>query len=117
LENPRRLVGAENRHSMQVRIIDTNLFRFTPPKFSFGQRVGTLDGLIGIVVGLDFYPETDTWSYGIYITDRNNELVEEIWYDTEQLTALDQNQNPFSVKKLSQRHATLRVTEGFVGEN
>lgn len=78
---------------MQVKIVDTNLFQFTQPKFNLGQQVETWDGLTGYVVGLDFYPETLTWSYGIYVTGGNERLIEEIWYDAEQLSALDRSLN------------------------
>lgn len=70
-----------------LHITDTKLFQFTQPEFDLGQKVESQDGLTGYVVGVDFYPETQTWSYGIYVLNRRNEAIEEIWYEAEQLTA------------------------------
>jgi hypothetical protein len=74
---------------MEVSINNTGLFRFTRPRFALGQNVKTGDGLRGYVVGLDFYPETETWGYGVYILSDQNELVEEIWYEADQLKIID----------------------------
>jgi hypothetical protein len=73
--------------SLQIK--DTEIFQFTEPKFSLGQKVESEDGFTGYVVGLDFYPDTNTWSYGVYIVDGRNEQIEEIWYEAEQLDAID----------------------------
>jgi hypothetical protein len=67
-------------------INDIKLFQFTQPEYKFGQKVETEDSYIGYVVGLDFYPKTNTWSYGVYLFNRKQELIEEIWYDTEQIS-------------------------------
>ena len=71
---------------MHSHIINTELFQFTQPEYKFGQKVETEDSYIGYVVGLDFYPKTNTWSYGVYLFNRKQELIEEIWYDTEQIS-------------------------------
>jgi hypothetical protein len=48
--------------------------------------VKTEDSYIGYIVGIDFYPRTSTWSYGVYLSNPKQELNEEIWYETGQLT-------------------------------
>lgn len=70
-------------------ITNSNLFQFTQPEHSFGQKVKTDDCYIGYIVGLDFYPETSTWGYGVYLLDRQQELTEEIWYEASQLKVLN----------------------------
>jgi hypothetical protein len=70
---------------MEVNITHNRLFHFTRPKFDLGQKVKTRDGLTGYIVGLDFYPETETWSYGVYLLNDRDELVEEIWYEADQI--------------------------------
>jgi hypothetical protein len=59
---------------------------FTEPEYTFGQQVKTEDSYIGYIVGIDFYPRTSTWSYGVYLSNPKQELNEEIWYETSQLT-------------------------------
>ena len=78
---------------MCTPITNTEIFPFTEPEYSFGQKVKTDDSYIGYIVGLDFYPETGTWSYGVYLLDRKQEVTEEIWYEAEQLQALDSKFN------------------------
>lgn len=67
---------------------NTQLLQFTQPEHSFGQKVKTEDGYIGYIVGLDFYPETSTWSYGVYLLNRKQEVIEEIWYEANELKVL-----------------------------
>lgn len=78
---------------MQVKMLHNDVCQFTQPEFNFGQKVKTLEGDIGIVVGLDFYPETATWSYGIYPINRYGS-IEELWYEADQLKALDKAKFP-----------------------
>jgi hypothetical protein len=73
---------------MYSDITDTTLFPFTQPQLNFGQRVQTDEGDFGYVVGLDFYPETCTWVYGIYPIDGKPEVTHECWYDASQLEAI-----------------------------
>lgn len=77
------------RQTMQIRLANTDQFKFTRPKFSFGQKVMTDEGQVGYIVGLDFYPETSVWSYGVYIVNQHSELVEELWFEAEQLRSLE----------------------------
>lgn len=70
---------------MQIKLNNTKQFKFTRPQYSFGQKVRTEAGQVGYIVGLDFYPETSIWAYGVYLVDRQNDLVEELWYEAEQL--------------------------------
>jgi hypothetical protein len=79
---------------MQIKLNSTNQFQFTRPKYSFGQKVRTESGQVGYIVGLDFYPETSVWAYGVYLVDRHNELVEELWYEAEQLLLLEEPNQP-----------------------
>jgi hypothetical protein len=78
------------RRTMQIRLANTDQFKFTRPKFSFGQKVMTEEGQVGYIVGLDFYPETSVWSYGVYIVSQHNDLVEELWFEAEQLRSLEE---------------------------
>jgi hypothetical protein len=87
------------RQTMQIRLANTDQFKFTRPKFSFGQKVMTEEGQIGYIVGLDFYPESSMWSYGVYIVNHHNELVEELWFEAQQLRSLEEF-NP-SIKQAS----------------
>lgn len=80
--------GATEVDGMYCDITDTTLFQFTRPELSFGQRVQTDEGDFGYIVGLDFYPETCTWVYGIYPIDGSPELTRESWYDASQLEAI-----------------------------
>lgn len=68
-------------------ITNPKLFQLNQPRFSFGQRVRTKNNLNGYIVGLDFCLETKTWSYGVYLTNRNHKFIEEIWYEAEELEA------------------------------
>ena len=70
---------------MHSKITNTELFQFTQPKLSFGQKVKTEDDYLGYIVGLDFYPETRTWVHGVYLIDQEPEMTEEIWYEVQQL--------------------------------
>lgn len=70
----------------QSKINAIELFQFSLPEYKFGQKVQTEDSYIGYIVGLDFYPKTLTWSYGVYLFNREKEFVEEIWYETTQLS-------------------------------
>jgi hypothetical protein len=67
-------------------ITNIKLFQFTQPEYRLGQKVKTEDSYIGYIVGLDFYPKTNTWSYGVYLFNRKQELIEEIWYETAELS-------------------------------
>lgn len=78
---------------MQIKLNNTQQFKFTRPKYSFGQKVRTESGQVGYIVGLDFYPETSVWAYGVYLVDQQNQLVEELWYEAEQLLSLEES-NP-----------------------
>lgn len=73
---------------MEIPIQQTDLFEFTQPKFAIGQRVRTRDGWAGCIVGLDFYPEHQSWTYGVYLTNREGCFLEEIWYDADDLKTL-----------------------------
>ena len=80
LSRPRGTVG-------KVDIINPSAFQFTQPTHHLGKRVETRNGRIGYVVGLVFYPDTATWSYGIYLADHQRGEVSEVWYDAEEITA------------------------------
>ncbi|HEY9673559.1 MAG TPA: hypothetical protein V6D11_19100 [Waterburya sp.] len=74
---------------MNFLITDTELFQFTQPEHSLGQKVKTEDSYIGCIFGLDFYPETRTWSYGVYLQNRQPKTTEEIWYEASQFKVLN----------------------------
>lgn len=73
---------------MHSNINNTELFQFTQPELSFGQKVKTDDQYIGYIVGLDFYPETSSWVHGVYLIDQKPEMTEEIWYESQQLKVI-----------------------------
>lgn len=73
---------------MHSIINNTELFQFTQPELSFGQKVKTDDQYLGYVVGLDFYPETNSWVHGVYLIDRKPEMTDEIWYEPQQLEVI-----------------------------
>lgn len=73
---------------MHSNINNTELFQFTQPELSFGQKVKTDDLHIGYIVGLDFYPETNSWVHGVYLIDRKPEITDEIWYEAQQLKVI-----------------------------
>ncbi len=74
---------------MYRHFTNTELFTFTQPEHKLGQKVKTEDGYIGYIVGFDFYPEISTWVYGVYLLDRPQEMIEEIWYEASQLEVLN----------------------------
>ncbi len=83
--------------AQQLKIINSTwLFQFPHPQLNFGQKVKTKNGLLGYVVGLDFYPKLKSWTYGVYLVDRQDKLIEEIWYDAEEVEVLNPSfVNPF----------------------
>ncbi len=87
--------------SMYSHIANTKLFQFTQPEYNFGQKVKTEDNYVGYIVGLDFYPKTNTWSYGVYIFNHQQELIEEIWYEASQLKVLNSTKNTTGRRPLS----------------
>lgn len=74
---------------MQVPIVATAPFQFTEPVFCLGQKVRTIRETVGYVVGLDYYPESETWAYGIYVVNDQEQFLDEDWYEAEELVALD----------------------------
>ncbi|MBD2057887.1 hypothetical protein H6F88_17990 [Oculatella sp. FACHB-28] len=74
---------------ISVEIVDTELFKFSKPIFNIGQKVKTSKGSTGYVVGLDFYPESKTWAYGIYFADEKDCFAEEDWCSAEQIVAFN----------------------------
>ena len=68
--------------------------QFPPPQFRFGQRVRTQRGFTGFISGMVFYPDTESWNYGVYLvsSDNGNDCgdvyagMEEIWYVSDELT-------------------------------
>jgi len=70
---------------MYTNIDNTKLFEFSQPELSFGQKVKTEDNFFGYIVGLDFSPESKSWSYGVYLVDQHYQLIEEIWYTAQEL--------------------------------
>ncbi|MGC1392638.1 MAG: hypothetical protein WA828_00050 [Coleofasciculaceae cyanobacterium] len=73
---------------MHSNINNTELFQFTQPELSFGQKVKTDDHYLGYIVGLDFYPETSSWAHGVHLIDRKPEITDEIWYEPQQLKVI-----------------------------
>ncbi len=92
-ERNSKLKRSKQNSFMCTPITNTEKFPFTEPEYSFGQKVKTDDSYIGYIFGLDFYPETGTWSYGIYLSECKQDVTEEIWYEAEQLEALDSKFN------------------------
>lgn len=92
---------------MNFLITDTELFKFTQPEYSLGQKVKTEDSYIGYIFGLDFYPETSTWSYGVYLQNRKPKTTEEIWYEASQFRVLnsiiDTDSTPLMCSHISKR--------------
>ena len=74
---------------MQVSIINPPLFQFSKPAFHFGQRVKTAKGAVGYVTGLDFYPEIQSWAYGICVVKDKRLFPDDTWYRVEELEAVD----------------------------
>ena len=68
--------------------------QFPPPQFHFGQKVRTQRGGIGYISGMVFYPDTESWNYGVYLVSSDSGKVcgdlyagmEEIWYVSDELT-------------------------------
>lgn len=94
---------------MCSNITKTELFQFTQPEHSFGQKVKTEDGYIGYIFGFDFYPETSTWSYGVYILDHKQELSEEIWYEASQLEVLDLPVDTLSTHLMCNKSTNIKL--------
>ena len=76
---------------MKVHILNSDVFQFTQPKLHLGQRVKTQNGDTGYIAGLIFYPDTVTWSYGIYLPDHVGGKFFEVWYNAEDFIPIDNN--------------------------
>ena len=70
----------------KIDIVNPGTFQFTQPKFQLGQQVKIRNDLVGHVAGLIFYPDTVTWSYGIYLPDYEGGKIYEVWYGAEEIT-------------------------------
>ena len=82
----------------KVDIISPGAFQFTQPKLHLGQSVKTRNGRTGYIVGLIFYPDTETWSYGIYLPDREGGEFSEVWYERDEITSAPQQRYLYNGK-------------------
>lgn len=77
----------------KVDIINPDAFLFTQPERYLGEPVETEDGLSGYVAGVLFYPDTQTWCYGIYLPDHFGGEISEVWYEAEEIRPASDRKN------------------------
>jgi hypothetical protein len=94
---------------MHSIINNTEIFEFTQPELSFGQKVKTDDQHLGYIVGLDFYPETNSWVHGVYLIDPKPEMTDEIWYEPQQLEAIRSKINVLPTKLMYSNIANTKL--------
>ncbi|MGB3614031.1 MAG: hypothetical protein WBA10_09575 [Elainellaceae cyanobacterium] len=70
-----------------VRAVNSNGIEFTKPELSLGQKVRTRTGYVGYIVGIDFYPEDQTWVYGLHPGRRNDDepVERDFWLSADEL--------------------------------
>ena len=66
-------------------MIQPETFRFTQPEFCLGQKVKAHSALVGYISGLVFYPNLDSWCYGLHVPNQGDGGIHEIWYAAEEL--------------------------------
>lgn len=64
---------------------------FTEPSLYLGQKVRTKAGHVGYIVGVDFYPEDQTWVYGLHPGRRNDDepVERDFWLSADELEPFD----------------------------
>lgn len=100
-----------NIRLMHSIINNTELFQFTQPELSFGQKVKTEDQYVGYIIGLDFYPETSSWVHGVYLIDRDPEMTDEIWYEPNQLEVIRSKIDVLPTKLMYSNIANTKLFE------
>ena len=77
---------------LQIKAVSSQNIAFTSPSLHLGQKVRTKAGYVGYIVGIDFYPEDQTWVYGLHPGRRNDDepVERDFWLPAEEL-------EPFSV--------------------
>lgn len=70
-----------------ISAVNSQNVTFTRPSLHLGQKVRTQTGHVGYIVGVDFYPEDETWVYGLHPGRRaDDEPVErDFWLTAEEL--------------------------------
>ncbi len=75
------------RKLIYVQATNSQAIEFTQPSLHLGQKVRTQTGYVGYIVGVDFYPEDQTWVYGLHPGRRDDDepVERDFWLPAEEL--------------------------------